>query len=1005
MFIRRRLIQAISIVVISSMIFSGFQIKPVSAQGQGGLKRQVNSQTGKISFIHPENGNPMPASNALGISPATSLRNPAMALVRHFAPEFGVMKPDRDLSELRANHRPDGRITVRYQQNYQEVPVIGGELIVNTDDNGDLYSMNGEVSPQLSLSTYPALDPEQAGKIALQASAKWYQKPSQDFLVSEPQLWIYDESLLRTSNRPPELVWRMEVTSKEIGLPLRELVLVNAQNGSISLHFNQIDTAWKTSREKKAIPTIRELSSGFETTTDPSPTLAFAPLVKTYTSGSTTSLPGSFLCNQTDPTCAAGDSHARAAHKYAIGTYNLYAAQFGRDSIDNHGMTILSSVHYCDLFYCPYPNAYWSGTQMVYGDEYGFPLADDVVAHELTHGVTQSESNLFYYYQSGAINESFSDVWGEYYDQTNGAGNDSTGVSWQIGEDISGLGAIRSMSNPPDFGDPDQMSSPNYDQSEDDNGGVHHNSGINNKAVFLMVEGGTFNGKTVSALGWTKTISIYYEANTDLLVSGADYSDLYYALQQACVNLVGQKGITAGDCAEVKDALNAVEMNGQPSPNFNADAPYCDASQSVNSIFSDDLEAGTGNWTFANGASPRWQIDSPDGLYAQSGLHSLYASDKPDVITDASARLKSLLIPANAYLHFAQAYGFESGINFIDFSFGYYDGGILEYSLNNGSTWQDAGALIDHNGYTGTIFTGAGNPLSGRSAFVGSSHGYIDTRLNLASLAGKKVSFRWRMGLDEATSDWGWWIDNIKIYTCGDVAPAADKDTTGVFRPSNGLLYLKNTNQTGVADIALNYGLPGDYPVVGDWDGDGKVTIGIYRGSTFYLRNENTLGFATIVFDFGQAGDQPIAGDWDGDSIDTIGVYRPSIGQFLLRNSNDAGSAEMSFYLGNVGDVGVAGDWNGDGLDTTGVFRPSNGVIFLKNSNTDGFADIALNYGLPGDQAVMGDWNNDGVDTIGIYRMGTFYLRNENTNGFAELIFGLGNPGDMPIAGNWDGLP
>ena len=229
--------------------------------------------------------------------------------------------------------------------------------------------------------------------------------------------------------------------------------------------------------------------------------------------------------------------------------------------------------------------------------------------------------------------------------------------------------------------------------------------------------------------------------------------------------------------------------------------------------------------------------------------------------------------------------------------------------------------------------------------------------------------------------------------------------TTGVFRPSNGLLYLKNKNDTGFADYALNYGLPGDYPVVGDWDGDGTVTIGIYRGKTFYLRNENTNGFATIVFDFGQAGDQPIAGDWNGDGVDTIGIYRPSTGQFLLRNSNDAGPAEMSFYLGNVGDVGIAGDWNGDGKDTTGVFRPSNGVIFLKDTNDSGFADYALNYGLPGDMPVMGDWDNDGVDTIGIYRNGTFYLRNENTNGFATIVFGLGNLGDMPIAGNWDGIP
>ncbi len=230
-------------------------------------------------------------------------------------------------------------------------------------------------------------------------------------------------------------------------------------------------------------------------------------------------------------------------------------------------------------------------------------------------------------------------------------------------------------------------------------------------------------------------------------------------------------------------------------------------------------------------------------------------------------------------------------------------------------------------------------------------------------------------------------------------------DTTGVFRPVNGLLYLKNKNETGFADAALNYGLPGDYPIVGDWDGNGTSTIGVYRNGYFYLKNANTLGFADIVFTFGKPGDQPIAGDWNGDGTDTIGVYRPYTGQFLLRNSNDEGLAEISFYLGNVGDVGIAGDWDGDGIDTTGVFRPSNGVIFMKNTNDTGFADIALNYGLPGDKPVMGDWNNDGIDTIGIYRNGTFYLRNENTNGFAEIVFGLGNPGDVPIASNWDGIP
>jgi hypothetical protein len=184
--------------------------------------------------------------------------------------------------------------------------------------------------------------------------------------------------------------------------------------------------------------------------------------------------------------------------------------------------------------------------------------------------------------------------------------------------------------------------------------------------------------------------------------------------------------------------------------------------------------------------------------------------------------------------------------------------------------------------------------------------------------------------------------------------------TVGVFRPTNGALYLKNSNTTGFADVQINYGVGGDYPVVGDWDGNGTATIGVYRSAT---------------------------------------------GTFYLRNSNSSGNPDMIFSLGVAGDVGIAGDWNNDGFDTTGVFRPSNGALYLKNQNTTGIADIQINYGLPGDKPVTGDWDNNGTDTIGVYRSGTFYLRNSNTIGFADIVFALGVNGDMPIAGNWDGLP
>jgi Zn-dependent metalloprotease len=888
-----------------------------SAQGGDGAQRQLNTQTTKLSFVGPEIGRALPATRALGISAAARPADPAMALAKRFGPEFGLKNPEQDLSHIKTVLTSDGRRSVRYQQVYQGIPVLGGELIVNTNENGDLYSINGEVAANLSLPTQPAIGSEQARQAALQAIAKWYRTNAQDFVVSEPELWIYDESLLQKTARPVELVWRMEVTAADDRFPVRELVLVSAQRGNISLHFNQVDGAWAASGNARANPAL-------ETTATTKGALAqsVTAVVRTYTAGNGTVLPGTFLCDQTAPGCTNGSNpHADKAHGYAIGTYNLYQSNHNRNSIDNQNMPVVSTVHYDS----GYANAFWSGEQMVYGDGYGFPSADDVVAHELTHGVTQHESNLFYYYQSGAINESFSDLWGEYYDQTNGKGTDTAAVKWQIGEDISGLGAIRSMSNPPAFGNPDKMSSVYYSEGEDDNGGVHSNSGLNNKAVFLMVAGGTFNGKTVTALGWAKTAAIYYETNTNLLSSGADYSDLYYALQRACSNLVGQKGITSANCIEVKDAVDAVEMNGQPAQDFNTDAPVCSMG-TPNITFVDDLENGAAQWNFSNGGTTRWQVDSPYyGQYAQSGIHSLYADDYPAAITDANARLAAFMVPNNAYLHFAHAFGFESyGTPY------HFDGGVLEYSLNGGSTWLDAGSLIDFNGYKGTIYTDWNNPLRGRPAFVGSSHGYISTRLNLASLAGQTVTFRWRMGLDDAVSAWGWWVDNLKVYTCQSVSPVAD----------NWYIY-------GVGSAL--YGTGGDIPVAADYDGDGKADIAVFRPST---STWHIYGVGDFIY--GMSGDIPVVADYNGDHKADIAVFRPSTSTWHIYGVGD-------IIYGTSGDKPVLADYNGDGKADIAVFRPSTSTWHVY-----GMGDFV--YGMSGDIPVVADYNGDRRADIAVFR-------------------------------------
>jgi serine protease AprX len=138
-------------------------------------------------------------------------------------------------------------------------------------------------------------------------------------------------------------------------------------------------------------------------------------------------------------------------------------------------------------------------------------------------------------------------------------------------------------------------------------------------------------------------------------------------------------------------------------------------------------------------------------------------------------------------------------------------------------------------------------------------------------------------------------------------------DKIGIYRPSNSTFYLRNSNTSGFADLVINYGNPGDTPVVGDWNGDGMTTVGAYRSSnsTFYLRNSNTSGFADTVINYGVPGDIPVVGDWTGNGTTTIGVYRPSNSTFYLRNSNTSGFADLVINYGVIGDTPVAGDWNG----------------------------------------------------------------------------------------------
>ncbi len=736
-----------------------------------GAQISYHADTGQARFIGSTPGRPISQPTAL--RQGASGEDAARGFLAAYGPLFGIRDQSREL-KLMIEKKPDAARTFdRFQQIYNGIPVIGGEIIVQVDSNNNILSANGETLPKIAVSTTPTIDASTASQNALNAVATKYSLQVGDLTTTTPELWIYNPSLIGPGTGITQLVWRMEVLPKALE-PIREFVLVDALRGGVALQFGQIENVLNR---------------------------------QTYTANNGTTVPGTLICTESNPTCSNGDADAQGAHRGAGATYNFYSSVLGRNSIDNAGMIIKSTVHYK----VGYNNAFWSGQylQMVYGDGKTYAQADDVVGHELTHGVTQYESGLFYYYQSGAINESFSDVFGEFVDQTDGIGDDSSGVKWLMGEDVSPGGALRDMADPTLFGDPDKMTSPNYHTIVDetslyfDNGGVHTNSGINNKAAFLMTDGGTFNGKTVTGSGITKVAKIYYEVQRNFLTSGADYNDLYNALNQACLNLIGTAGINSADCQEVRDATDAVEMNAQPIAGFSTDASLCPAGMNPEkAIFFDNLEAGATNWLVGYDQFNRWYYDSPYGNYAHSGTHFLYADDSPALSSIAYVYMKTgYLLPANAYLHFYQAYGFQGTSS---------DGGVLEYSTDNGVNWFDAGSLIEVNGYDGAI-SSLSNPLYGRNAFIGDSHGYISTRVNLTSLAGQSVRFRWFMGLNSTDYDWGWWLDDIGINACA-TQPANDNFASPISMTSppytntqtNAAASKELFEQTGSCETAAN---------------------------------------------------------------------------------------------------------------------------------------------------------------------------------------------------------
>ncbi len=745
----------------------------------------------------------------------------ALAFIASYGRAFGITGAGQVRLQRASGGDSQGFEHVRFQQVYQGVPVTAAELTVHLKGSRVMVA-NGHLVDDLPASVVPIV-PAEAAQTTARAVIGKKEGPDRALRAQVQPATARDLQ----SRTPGRAACNLATGVVRRGERFRSAryTWVDAATGAVLLNFSQ---------------------------------LAPAKSRRIYTAGEGSVLPGTLLRTEGGP--ATGDLDADLAYDYAGSTYDYYLTTHGRDSFDNAGGALISTVHYCDPNQsCPMENAFWNGTQMVYGTTYS--RADDVVGHELTHAVTERSANLFYYMQSGALNESFSDIFGETIDLLNGQGNDTGTVRWRMGEDI---GAIRDMMTPTLFDQPGKVSDPQFWCSAEDGGGVHINSGVPNHAYALMVDGGTYNGRSITGIGLTKASKIQYRTLTVYLTSGSGFADNYLAVNQACSDLVGSSGITAADCGQVNSALLAVEMpNRWNCSGATAPAPLCPVPGTVPAtVFVDGFEGAAPAWTpTSNVASAIWAVDTG---FAKSGLRMANSTDQFPQADGAIAMNSSVTIPAGGRLSFDHAFDFEFG----------YDGGVLEISTNNGASWSDAGGLVDGGQtYNSTLFNASLNPIGGRPAFSDASFGYTSTRLNLASLAGQSVRFRFRLGTDVSVYQGGWVVDNVRIYSCvasqprpGDV-DGDNRSDIGVYRPGTGTWYILKSSTNFAGYATYTWGMSTDVPMSGDYDGDGRADLTVYRPATgtWHILKSSTNFTGYAAYTWGASTDVPMSGDYDGD--------------------------------------------------------------------------------------------------------------------------------------------
>lgn len=555
---------------------------------------------------------------------------------------------DEDMHPTKINADKAGNVHIRFHQEINGLPVDGAAMMVHAKANGEVFAVNGDFAPNKNLPIVPKVDASQALRSAIQHMGV------KGIMQGKPELtYVYTE-------QGAVLSWKALVDYEDEVGPQRDWIFSNALTGKLVTRH---------------------------------PVFHHAKVLRTYDGNNGTSLPGTLRCSGS--TCNTGDAAVDDAHNNAGTTYDYYSAKFGRDSLNNAGMTMTSTAHHR----VNYNNAFWNGSQMVYGDGDGSTFIAlsrdlDVVAHELTHGVTDNESDLIYQNESGAMNEALSDIFAAAAEAWAEGGINSN--TWKLGEDIYTPGtsgdALRYLNNPTADGQSYDYYPERYTGSAD-NGGVHLNSGIGNLAFYLMVEGGTHpRGKTsinVPAIGLSKAEQIFYYAQVNCLTASSNFEATRNCTAQGASSLYGTTEVNA-----VHDAWDAVGVPGSPG-------------------------GGGGGGTLSKGVAET-------GLSGGTGSETFFTIDVPAGASNLTFTMSGGSGDADLYVRFGSAPTTSTydcrpykGGNNEDCSFSSPSTGTYHVMIRGYSAYSNVSLVADYTGGGG----GGCTPNSGSATNISGSSG------------------------------------------------------------------------------------------------------------------------------------------------------------------------------------------------------------------------------------------------------------------------------------------